>query len=131
MGSRGGLGRRHGGFSLLELVIAIGVLGLILSSVALLQLRANDASKSMQARDDAETRARRVLDRIAEELTGVGRTLMFPDPNTSAGTSTITFQRSIGVSEEPGNEGVVLYMPTAPPGISVAQAAATLQVMDR
>ena len=31
----------------------------------------------------------------------------------------------------PGNEGVVLYMPTAPPGISVAQAAATLQVMDR
>jgi Cu(I)/Ag(I) efflux system membrane protein CusA/SilA len=31
----------------------------------------------------------------------------------------------------PLNEGVVLYMPTAPPGMSVGQAAATLQIMDR
>ena len=31
----------------------------------------------------------------------------------------------------PLNEGTVLYMPTAPPGMSVAQAARTLEIMDR
>jgi Cu(I)/Ag(I) efflux system membrane protein CusA/SilA len=31
----------------------------------------------------------------------------------------------------PLNEGVILYMPTAPPGMSVAEAARVLQIMDR
>ena len=101
--------RRTGGFTLLELLIAVGVLGLVLSAVGLVQLRGNDASASMQARDNTETRARRTLDRVAEELTGVGKTLMFPDPNTNQGAGAITYQRSAGVN----NLGVEQWGPTS------------------
>jgi prepilin-type N-terminal cleavage/methylation domain-containing protein len=97
--------RRTAGFSLIELLVSIGVLGLILTAVGLVQLRSAAESKSMQARGIAEARARRALDRVAEELTGVGHSFMFPDPSGSTGTSALTYQRPTGVN----NLGVVTW----------------------
>jgi prepilin-type N-terminal cleavage/methylation domain-containing protein len=98
MGARGTIAGRRGGFTLIELMVTLSVLSLVLIGMGVFQLRSNNASKSMLARSAAETRARRALDRVAEELTGVGHTLLFPDPSTSFGTSAITYQRSTGVS---------------------------------
>jgi len=96
---------RRAGIGLLELLISVAALGVIMTAVAMVQVRSNDESASMVARTTAEANACRVLDRVAEELTGVGKTLLFPDPTTTFGASTLVFQRPIGVS----NAGVKLW----------------------
>jgi len=101
--------RRTGGFTIIELLVAVGVLAIILTTVGMVQLRGNDASVSMHGRDNAESRARRALDRVAEELTGVGKSLLFPDPDTDYGAGAVTYQKPIGVS----NAGLVLWSPTS------------------
>jgi len=90
--------RRRGGFTLLELVIATVLLSLMLGTMGLVQMRARDASRVGMAREQVETTCRRSLDRVADELQGVVRGLLFPDPSTSLGTSTITYQHPTGVS---------------------------------
>jgi prepilin-type N-terminal cleavage/methylation domain-containing protein len=99
------ISHRRAGFTLIELLMSIGVMGLILTALAQVEMRSNAQSKSMQAREQAEGRARRVLDRIADELTGVGHSLIFPDPSTNFGTSSMTYQRASGVT----NAGVVTW----------------------
>jgi hypothetical protein len=78
---------------------------MLLGIVGIIQLRGNDASAEALARSSAEARCRRALDRVAEALTGIGRTLIFPDPNTALGSSTVTFQHPTGVT----NAGVVTW----------------------
>ena len=90
--------RRQAGFTLLEIAVAMGVLGVVLGAVGAFQARSNQASKSMLTRADAEMRARRALERVADELTGVGQSLLFPDPTTALGASTLTYQRPAGVN---------------------------------
>ncbi len=90
--------RRHGGFTLLELVIATALLSLVLGAMGLVQMRARDASRVGMAREQLETLCRRTLDRAAEELQGVGHSLLFPDPSTNLGTGTITYQHPTAVS---------------------------------
>ena len=83
--------RQRGGFTLLELVIATVLLSLMLGAMGLVQMRARDASRVGMAREQVETTCRRSLDRVADELQGVVRGLLFPDPSTSLGTGTITY----------------------------------------
>jgi type II secretory pathway pseudopilin PulG len=90
--------RRRGGFSLLELVIAAALMSLVLGAMGLVQMRTRDAARVGMVREQVESLCRRTLDRVAEELQGVGHSLLFPDPSTSLGTSTITYQHSTGVS---------------------------------
>lgn len=97
--------RRTAGFTLIDLLIALGILSVVLTTAGFVQTRANEASVTMLAQDSAEARARHALDRVAQELTGVGKTLIFPDPNTNFGASAMTFQRAAGVS----NLGVVQW----------------------
>jgi type II secretory pathway pseudopilin PulG len=97
--------RKTAGFTLIELVLSIGVMGIIITALAQVQMRSSAQSKIMQAREVAEGRARKALDRVADELTGVGRSLIFPDPSTPFGTGAMTYQRATGVS----NLGVVTW----------------------
>ncbi len=97
--------RRAGGFTLLELVVATALLSLVLGAMGLVQMRTRDASRVGMAREQVESLCRRTLDRIAEELQGVGHSLLFPDPSTNLGTGTITYQHPTGVS----NTGVVSW----------------------
>ncbi len=96
------------GFTLIELSISVAILALLFGAVGLFQVRSNDATKASMTRAELETRARRTIDRVAEELTGIGQSLAFPDPNTAFGAGTITYQRPTGVT----GAGVVTW--TAP-----------------
>jgi prepilin-type N-terminal cleavage/methylation domain-containing protein len=89
---------RRAGFTLLELVIATALLSLVLGAVGLVQMRARDGAKAGMGRELVETHCRRTLDRVAEELQGVGHSLLFPDPSTQLGTSSITYQHPVSVS---------------------------------
>ena len=95
----------RGGFSLLELVIATALLSLVLGAVGLVQMRTRDASRVGLAQEQAESLCRRTLNRVADELGGVGHSLLFPDPSTNLGVSTLTYQHPTGVS----NLGVVSW----------------------
>ena len=90
--------RRIAGFTLIEILLSVGVMGIILAALAQVQVQSSAQSKSLQARVTAESRARRTLDRVADELTGVGHSLIFPDPSSVFGTSALTYQRASGVS---------------------------------
>lgn len=90
--------KRQAGFTLMEVAVAVGVLGMVLGSVGMFAARSNQASKALMTRADAEARARRALERVADELVGVGQSLLFPDPTTAMGTATLTYQRPAGVS---------------------------------
>jgi prepilin-type N-terminal cleavage/methylation domain-containing protein len=97
--------RRSAGFTLLELVVTVAILGLVLTSLGLVQSRSSKESMVLRARAVAESRVRRTLDAVAAELTAVGRSLLLPDPTTVFGASTVTFQHPMGVS----NAGLVLW----------------------
>jgi prepilin-type N-terminal cleavage/methylation domain-containing protein len=97
--------RARGGFTLLELVIATALLSLVLGAVGLVQMRTRDASRASMAREEIETLCRRTLDRITDELQGIGHSLIFPDPSSNLGSSTITYQHPIDVS----STGVVTW----------------------
>jgi prepilin-type N-terminal cleavage/methylation domain-containing protein len=97
--------RRCAGFTVIELLVSVTVMGIVLTALGLVQARSATETKVMQARATAESRARRALDRVAEELTGVGHSLIFPDPSSNFGTSVLTYQRATGVT----NAGVVTW----------------------
>ena len=90
--------RSRGGFTLIELVIATVIMSLILGTMGIVQMRARDASRAGMQREQVETTCRRALDRVTQELQGVVKSLIFPDPSTALGTSTITYQHPTGVS---------------------------------
>jgi prepilin-type N-terminal cleavage/methylation domain-containing protein len=93
------------GFTLLELVVATALLSLVLGAVGLVQMRARDASRNGIARDQVETACRRALDRVAEELQGVGHSMLFPDPSTNLGAGSLTYQHPTSVTAG----GVVIW----------------------
>jgi prepilin-type N-terminal cleavage/methylation domain-containing protein len=105
MGVRDDTLRHRAGFSLVEMLIGIVVTSVLLCAVAVVQRRSTSASKVMQARALAESAARRALDRVAAELTGVEQSFNQPDPTGSFATSAMTYRHPIGVS----NAGVVLW----------------------
>jgi prepilin-type N-terminal cleavage/methylation domain-containing protein len=86
------------GYTLIELLLSAAVMGLVLTALAQVQMRSSVEAKGMQAREIAAGRARRALDRVAEEMTGVGRSLIFPDPSSAFGTGAVTYQKATGVS---------------------------------
>jgi prepilin-type N-terminal cleavage/methylation domain-containing protein len=90
-------GRGRAAFTLVEMLISVAVLAFVLGAVGLVQLRSQAASKATMAKTMSEMRARRALDRVVNELSGVAHALVFPDPTTNLGTSTLTYQHPTGV----------------------------------
>jgi type II secretory pathway pseudopilin PulG len=90
--------QRRAAFTVIELCISITVLALLLSAVGMFQMRGQDAAHAIQIRSDLERRADRAMQRAARELTAVGLHSLAPDPVTSFGTDTITFETPASVS---------------------------------
>lgn len=79
------------------MLISVAILAFVLGVMALVQTRSQAASRETMAKTMSEMRARRALDRVVAELTGVSHSLLFPDPTSNLGTSTLTYQHPTGV----------------------------------
>jgi prepilin-type N-terminal cleavage/methylation domain-containing protein len=90
--------RRSAGFTLIEMMVSSVILSILLGAVVMFQMQSNELTRDSAARAQVETEARRVIDQIATELTGVGHSLLVPDPLGTLGTDTITFQKPLAVS---------------------------------
>jgi|1048.fasta_scaffold04255_3 prepilin-type N-terminal cleavage/methylation domain-containing protein len=88
---------RQAGFTLVELMLVMGVLGLVFGAMGTFQVRSQQASDAGIARAETEARARRVLARVVDELSGVAQSRLVPDPTGLFGTSDLRFQRPMGV----------------------------------
>ncbi len=89
---------KRAGYTLLEMTVAVTVLGLVLGSVGVFQNMSNDQSQSLIERSQLEARGQRALNRVVSELTGVAQSLLVPDPNSVFGSSSIIYQRPAAVS---------------------------------
>jgi type II secretory pathway pseudopilin PulG len=99
------LGRSLGGFTLIEMTIAVVVTATLLGSIAFFQARSEQASKAMVRRSDLERRADRALQMVTRALRGAGVHTLVPDPNGAFGTGSIRFQTPSDISAE----GVVVW----------------------
>jgi len=93
------------GFTLLELVLAACIFGLLLGGVTYFQSKASSHSREISARSRAETQARRAVERVLDELSGISSALLVPDPIGALGSDQLTFQKPATVS----NAGVVAW----------------------
>lgn len=88
-----GLGAtRTRGFSLVEVLISITMLGGLLGTMLMVVLGGSAAASTGMARQSIEGAARRALDRIAGELVSAGAETLDPDPLAPWGSSNLTFQ---------------------------------------
>lgn len=93
------------GFTLIELVLAACIFGLLLGGVTYFQSKASSHSREISARSRAETQARRAVERVLDELCGISSALLVPDPTGALGSDQIAFQKPVTVS----NAGVVAW----------------------
>ncbi len=96
---------RRRGLSLVEIVVATAIAGVLFGVVAEVQVQSTKHSQSILARDFADTRGRRTLERVAGELRGVGVNFLVPDPTGDLGASTLLFQKPADVTDD----GVVVW----------------------
>jgi prepilin-type N-terminal cleavage/methylation domain-containing protein len=86
------------GFTLLELLISVGLLGLVFAAVGMVSGSTNSLARFSSDKSRTEVRARQTLDRVVEELSTLGSDLMLPDPEQPAWTATLDFQKATGVA---------------------------------
>lgn len=86
---------RSKGFTFVEIVIAITIMSVGLGIGLVGTLRSTEALRTSDARSTEETRVRRALRRIVDELSTTGDEASFPDPGT-AGSPLINYRRATG-----------------------------------
>jgi prepilin-type N-terminal cleavage/methylation domain-containing protein len=85
------------GFTLLELSIAVTILALMLSGLALFETANRRTTAQTAAVCGTQERAHRALERVLQELDGASIATLVPDPTGALGSEEVTFQRSAGV----------------------------------
>lgn len=80
------------GFTLYEVVITVGLLGVVFAATGMVSQSTSDLASFSGEKSRTETRARRALDRVVEELAMAGRTMLAPDPAAPGWTSDLDFQ---------------------------------------
>lgn len=93
------------GFSLVELMIALSIALAIFGLLSAFQLRTQDSYRQTSAQSRVDSAARNATTRILDELSGIARALLVPDPSSALGSDTLTFQRPSAVS----NTGAVTW----------------------
>ncbi|MBI5432466.1 MAG: hypothetical protein HZA52_06530 [Planctomycetes bacterium] len=95
------------GFTLLEVAVSGLMLGLILGAAALVSSTGGQAARYADLQSRVQTKARRALDRVVEQLNAASQSQIAPDPG-AVGTSTFSFRKVASVS----NAGVVTFSNT-------------------
>lgn len=90
--------RARGGFTLIEVLLSVAILGSLLGTVFLVQHQGQNAARASSAELLASLRASRVIDRVVRELQCMGGDAATPSPTSSLGTDVLTFQVSQGVT---------------------------------
>jgi prepilin-type N-terminal cleavage/methylation domain-containing protein len=88
--------RDRSGFSLIEVLITVSLVGTFLGSLLLVINAGSKAARTGMARQSTEGLARRCVDRMASELVSSASGTLSPDPVAPWGTSALTFQRIEG-----------------------------------
>lgn len=101
--------RSRSGFTMIEMVIVVAVMGMVLGAVGMFQKRGNEHTQALIERSEVEARARRGLEKVVSELTGVGQSLLVPDPISPMGTATLSYQHPLGIN----GAGVVNWGPSS------------------
>jgi type II secretory pathway pseudopilin PulG len=86
------------GFTFVELVVSVTILVLLLGTVGIVQHRGEKAARAIQTTSENERRADRALRMVTKQVAGVGVSKLVPDPSTSFGADTLTFQTPLAVS---------------------------------
>ena len=86
------------GFTLIELVLSVGVLGMLMWVASRVTASARSAFGRSSLEQTAEADARRAVDRIVVELGSAGETWFDPDPGAVGGTSVLEFRQATGVA---------------------------------
>lgn len=89
--------RTRAGFTLLEMSISMGMLAVLLYAVGMVTLAGNRAFRAGQSRDAIGLRARRCLDRIADEIGMAGLGSLTPNPVAPFGTSSLDLATPSGL----------------------------------
>lgn len=95
--SAAGSSRR--GMSLMELMLAIGLVAVVGVKAAMVLTSANDAQQQDSATMVLEDQARRVLDQIAYAVMGSDRESLFPDPESPIFSTSLRYSISLGVED--------------------------------
>lgn len=90
--------RNRAGFTLVELVVAVALFLLLMSSAIVAARGGMEAFRSSQDLSDLETRARRGLDRAVFELLAVGASELSPNPSGDFGTDALEFRQAVGLA---------------------------------
>jgi len=88
--------RSRAGTTVLEMVIAGTMSAVILGAIATAAISGQRSAAQNLAMADLETRARRAVDRIAEELVSSRSAALSPNPAGQFGAATLTYQKDIG-----------------------------------
>jgi hypothetical protein len=76
---------------MLELLFALGLLGVVSGSIAMVGRQSQRAADEVGATSDLRNKAHRAVLRFADELKSIGASTMVPNPGAS-GTSNLAFQ---------------------------------------
>ena len=95
--------------SLIEAVIALGIIGVVLGVAGMIAQTGSGAFESTSSSLQLDAESRRVTDRLVSELTGLSSTMMFPDPDLD-GAETVTFQTPVGFVDGAPVDGPVIQL---------------------
>lgn len=86
------------GFTLYEVAITVGLLGLVFAATGMVSRSTSDLANFSGEKSRTEARARRTLDRVVEELAMAGSGMLTPDPAAPGWTDDLDFQCATGVA---------------------------------
>lgn len=90
---------RSSGFSLIEVLITLALVGLVTSNLYMVLGQSSEAMGEKTHIHDTEVQARRTLDRITEALLGASRTTLYLTPQKPFSTSALNFESNLGVEQ--------------------------------
>lgn len=86
------------GYTFVEILMALSVLGIILMSTGALSAAGYDAQKVTRENTELESKASRCANRVAAELMASSNTVMFPDSADEFGTEVVNFRQPVGLN---------------------------------
>lgn len=96
---RRALHRTRAGFTLLEVVISIGLVALVVTNIVMAMDSSTKAYQAGASRIEVEDQARRTLDRIALAVMGASREGLAPGQETPFDTDSLTYQLNLGYQD--------------------------------